>query len=155
MWKSLIAKMGSDYVKELTQPLTEELRTKKQVVDLLKNAQDESSADKIILMQLVASKLKLSKDADELEFYGNLMKQLVVSLSKLSAIDFAGSTQEKDRGLYWGRYLQELDDQPTVKEGMHQVFTCLMTRLTKDECPVAYQLKMGLTAVADSHCNKE
>lgn len=155
MWKSLIAKMGSDYVKELTQPLTEELRTKKQVVDLLKNPQDESSADKIILMQLVASKLKLSKDADELEFYGNLMKQLVVSLSKLSAIDFAGSTQEKDRGLYWGRYLQELDDQPTVKEGMHQVFTCLMTRLTKDEGPVAYQLKMGLTAVADSHCNRE
>lgn len=154
MWKSLIAKMGSDYVKELTQPLTEELRTKKQVVDLLKNPQDESSADKIILMQLVASKLKLTKDADELEFYGNLMMQLVVSLSKLSAIDFVGSLKE-DRGLHWGRYLQELDDQPTVKEGMHQVFTCLMTRLANDECLVAYQLKMGLTAVADSHCNRE
>lgn len=154
MWKSLIAKMGSDYVKELTQPLTEELRTKKQVVDLLKNPQDESSADKIILMQFVASKLKLTKDADELEFYGNLMRQLVVSLSKLSAIDFVGSSQE-DRGMHWGRYLQELDDQPTVKEGMHQVFTCLMTRLANDECPMAYQLKMGLTAVADLHCNRE
>lgn len=119
--------MGSGFVRELTQPLTEELRIKKQVDDLLKNPQDVSSADKIILMQLVASKLKLSKDDDELEFYGNLLQRLVVHLSKLSAIDFVdccSRPEEVGKSLSlppWGRYLQVLHGQPSVKEGLNQV----------------------------------
>lgn len=147
-------KMGSAFVNELTQPPTEELRVKKQVEALLKNPQEETSAEKIILMQLVASKLKLSKDVDEVEFYGNLLKGLAVHLSKLSAIDFVGGEKE-ERSIYWGRYLQELDGQSSVREGIHQVFTCVMTRVASDDSAVAHQLKLGLTAVADSHCHRE
>lgn len=153
MWTALIAKLGSGFVEELTQPPTEELRVKKQVEALLKNPQEETSAEKIILMQLVASKLKLSKDVDELEFYGSLLKGLVVRLSKLSAIDFVEG--EEGRSVHWERYLQELDGQSSVREGIHQVFTCLMTRVASDDSAVAYQLKLGLTAVADSHCHRE
>lgn len=113
----------------MTQPLTEELRIRKQVDDLLKSGGQQEeipSAEKIILMQLVASRLKVAKDADELEFYGKLMKRLVVTLSTLSAIDFvdgdATDREEQEmRYMSWGRYLQTLDGQATVKEGLHQV----------------------------------
>lgn len=173
-WTLLINKMGSAFVKELIQPPTEELQIKKQVDDLLKNPQEVVSTEKIILMQLVASRLKLSKDEDELKFYGNLMQRLVVELSKLSAVDFVDSSGEEERSVNWGRYLQELDDQYSVKEGLNQVrlitdvqkwfligfcyfqvFTCLMTRLANDNCPVAQQLKLGLTGIWDSHCRNK
>lgn len=138
-WTILIEKMGSDFVKELTQPLTEELRIKRQVDLMLKSPEKQTSTDKIILLQLIASKVKLSKDSDELEFYGNLLIRLVVQLSNLNAIDVSA---EKS----WGRYLQVLAGQSTVKEGLNQVRSCLSTRLTNvDETSgFAYHLKLGL-----------
>lgn len=108
--------MGNDFVKELTQPLTEELRIKRQVDLMLKSPETETSTDKIILLQLIASKVKLSKDSDELEFYGNLLIRMVVELSNLNAIDVLVEGRES-----WGRYLQVLVEQPTVKEGLNQV----------------------------------
>lgn len=100
--------------------MTEELRIKKQVDDLLKCPEEETSAEKIILMQLVASRLKLAKDNDELEFYGNLLKRLVVQLSRLNAMDVMPNDGRIEPNV-WGRYLQSMDEQASVKEGLNQV----------------------------------
>lgn len=100
--------------------MTEELDIKKQVDALLKCPQ-EMAIERKILLQLVASKLKMSSDSEELNFYGNLLIRMVVRMSKLSAIDLLDLDNEKDRSKVWGLYLQFLDDQTTVSGGINQV----------------------------------